>query len=237
MTTIRALSFDLDDTLWDNKPVIQNAEDSMMLWLQSNAPKLTARFDLEKLTAHKFQLLQSRPNLASQISELRRESLRLALEESGYSQEEAVTLAEGAFNSFLNKRHAVTYFEGVEETLDQLAEKYQLIAITNGNIDLRQLSISCLFSHAFNAEDLGVKKPDPDIYKLALQHAGVDIKETVHIGDCPVNDVTAAQKIGLRTIWYNPENQPWLGNRQPDATICRISELLSALHQLEVKTD
>ncbi len=232
MTAIRVLSFDLDDTLWDNKPVIRQAELTMMKWLEENAPKLAEKFTLEELKHHKFQLLKSRPNLKAKISDLRRESIRLALIESGYPHLQAHNLAEEAFTSFLCARHHVTYFEGVESTLKKLSESYQLIAISNGNIDLRRLPISQYFAHAFNAENLGVKKPDPDIYHMSLQHAGVALDETVHIGDCPTNDIYAAQQAGIRTIWFNPDNQPWQEEQKPDAIIQRIGELPDTLPRL-----
>ena len=229
MTTIRALSFDLDDTLWDNKPVIQHAENCMMEWLEQHAPKLTRQYDLQGLTSHKLQLLQQCPELKTQISELRRQSLRLAMIECGYSAVDSQNLAEGAFTAFIDARHQVTFFEGVEETLSNLSKSYTLIAITNGNIALQRLAISDYFSHAYNAEDLGITKPNPDIYKVALQDAAIDIAETLHIGDCPKNDITAAQQAGLRVIWFNPENKPWTGTVAPDATITKITELSSIL--------
>ena len=225
MTAIQTLSFDLDDTLWNNKPVILQAEAAMMVWLEKNAPLLAEQFTLEALKDYKQQLLDKRPELAAKISDLRRESIRLALIESGYSHHPAHNLAAEAFTCFLKARHHVTYFEGVENTLGKLSEHYQLIAITNGNADLRRLSLNRYFTHAFNAENMGVKKPNPDIYKIALKQAKAPLEKTVHIGDCPVNDIRAAHRAGLKTIWFNPANQPWEDRQAPDGIIQSINDL------------
>jgi len=47
---------------------------------------------------------------------------------------------------------------------------------------------------------LGVAKPDPAIFRWALQEAGADPAGTVHVGDQPVNDVAAARAVGLTPV-------------------------------------
>ncbi|MDY0248951.1 MAG: HAD family hydrolase, partial [Pseudomonas sp.] len=43
--------------------------------------------------------------------------------------------------------------------------------------------------------------------------------------DHPQDDIVGAQQVGMRTIWFNPEQKIWTGEREPDAQISRISQL------------
>ena len=55
-------------------------------------------------------------------------------------------------------------YPGVERTLEELAEKYDLGIITNGNADIRNMKISKYFSFSISAEQIGAPKPQPEIF-------------------------------------------------------------------------
>jgi len=226
--SIRLITFDLDDTLWDVRPVLHSAELTLREWLARHTPDLND-FSVEALGAIRRTLLEAQPELRHRISELRRRILCHALEEAGYSQDEARRLAEQAFQVFLEARHAVQLFPEVHPTLELLANHYSLGVLTNGNADVRRLGLADYFDFTLCAEELGVGKPDPRPFCEALKRAGVAAEHAVHIGDHPSDDIGGAQRAGMRAIWFNPTGGPWQDDGHPDAIIGNLAELPALL--------
>ncbi|HLD67667.1 MAG TPA: HAD family hydrolase, partial [Pseudomonas sp.] len=185
--SIRLITFDLDDTLWDVAPVMHGAETALRDWLALQAPRL-GPVPIEHLWAIRARLLDAEPGLRHRLSELRRRILFHALEEAGYPLAEAQDLAEAGFQIFLSARHQVELFPEVHATLEQLAGRFMLGVLTNGNADVRRLGLADYFRFALCAEELGVGKPDPRPFREALQRAGVAAEQAVHIGDHPSDD-------------------------------------------------
>lgn len=227
---IELITFDLDDTLWDVTPVLQDAETVLRNWLALHAPRLGG-VPVEHLWQIRNGLLANEPMLKHRLSELRRRVLFHALQGAGYAQHEAQALAETAFQVFLNARHQVELFAEVHPTLEILAERFQLGVITNGNADVRRLGLSEYFQFALCAEELGVGKPDPQPFREALRRAGVTAAQAVHIGDHPNDDIAGAQAAGLRAIWFNPQGLNWTTDTAPDAQIASLAELPALLRQ------
>ncbi|MCY1348312.1 5-amino-6-(5-phospho-D-ribitylamino)uracil phosphatase YigB [compost metagenome] len=227
--SIRLITFDLDDTLWDNRPVILGAEAAMRNWLTLHTPRLAAQ-PVEHLWAIRSRLVQTEPGLRHRLSELRRRTLFHALEGVGYSRQEAVALAEGAFQAMLRARHQITFFPDTVPTLEHLAGRYHLGVITNGNADVRRLGLADYFQFALCAEELGIGKPDPRPFREALKRVGVAPEQAVHVGDHPGDDIRGALDAGLRAIWFNPAGQTWDGEDGPDAEIRSLGELPALLN-------
>ena len=230
--SIRLVTFDLDDTLWDVTPVMHSAEAALRDWLAIEAPHL-GPVPIEHLWAIRSRLLAADPMLRHRLSELRRRILFHALSDAGYAEDESRALAERGFQIFLEARHQVELFPDVHRTLEQLANRYTLGVITNGNADVRRLGLADYFRFALCAEELGVGKPDPHPFNTALQHAGVPASAAVHIGDHPGDDIAGAQASGLRAIWYNPLGKAWGEAPPPDAQVRRLSELPELLRGWE----
>lgn len=227
---IELVTFDLDDTLWDTAPVIENAELVLRQWLAEHAPRIGA-FPPEELFAIRQRLIGAEPGLKHRISELRRRVLFHGLLEAGYPEPEARALAERAFEIFLHARHQVDFFPEVHPTLEMLANRYKLAALTNGNADVRRLGVADYFSFALCAEDVGIGKPDPAPFEEALRRAGTRAECAVHVGDNPSDDIAGAQQAGLRAVWYNPRQLPWETGTLPDAQIASLTELPALLER------
>ena len=86
---LRLVTFDLDDTLWDVRPVLARAEEQSFRWLAERCPAMAERFDRSAMMNFRLRLLEQRPELRHHISELRREAVRLALLDSGCGATEA----------------------------------------------------------------------------------------------------------------------------------------------------
>ena len=223
--TIKLITFDLDDTLWDNLVVIKEAVRQCYTWLLDNYPKLADHYDIDGLDTMKNQFREKHPEFRHQVSRARIIAMEMALEQAGYSREEVVSGAEAAFEVFSQWRRRIAYYPGVLETLEYLNEHYMLAALTNGNIEMANLRIERFFDFVLKAEDINSSKPDPLMYQMAMEKASVTASEMLHIGDSPENDILAPMQLGIRTVWFNPQNEPWTHDAQPDYVIKSIPEL------------
>ncbi|MGV8921567.1 MAG: HAD family hydrolase [Pseudomonas sp.] len=222
--SIKLITFDLDDTLWDTAPVIVSAEAVLRNWLAQNAPEL-GPVPVEHLWEIRSRLVEADPTFKHRISALRRKVLFHALEDAGYPHEQAQELADESFEVFLHARHQVDIFPEVVPTLEILAKNYTLGVLTNGNADVRRLGLMDFFAFALSAEDLGIGKPDPTPFREALRRANVNAHAAVHIGDHPGDDIAGAQQAGFRAIWFNPAGKEWEAAKRPDAEIRSLTEL------------
>jgi putative hydrolase of the HAD superfamily len=231
---LRLVTFDLDDTLWDVRPVLTRAEAATQEWLRTHCPPLAERFDSAALAALRMRLLAERPALRHHISELRREAMRTALLECGYAPAAAARLAAEAFEVFHAARHRVEPFASVEACLAKLAGDYVLGVLTNGNADVFRIPLGRYFRFALRAESLGASKPDPAHFRAALREAGVEAGDALHVGDHPEHDIEGALAAGLRAAWFNPGARPWPGAGAPaHAEFGDFAELPALLRALD----
>lgn len=206
---IRTITFDLDDTLWPVDAVLEHAELTCEQWLQQHCPKLFEKFDRAELLKLRKQLYRQRPDLHHQISKLREESLRIALQTSGYPSHRARRLSRRAFDVFLRARHAVEPFTEVETCLTLLRKHYQLGVITNGNANVFHTPLRRYFDFMISAENVNASKPAPRPFIEAMKHARCTANEMLHIGDNPDHDISGAEQLGIQALWYNPNHSAW----------------------------
>lgn len=230
MTTIKVIAFDLDDTLWDLKPVIIRAEQRLQSWLLGAVPQLD--YNSERTREIRQSLLQEEASLSGRVTELRRRVIERVLIESGVARATASVLANDAMEEFLIARNEIDLFEGAYDALSHLSLKYTLGALTNGNADVRRLGLDHLFSFVFSAEQVGAPKPDPALFHSAIRWAGVTPSEMVYVGDDPVLDIDAAKRTGLKTIWVRTDRKPEPGETIPDETIGHVRDLPAAIARL-----
>jgi putative hydrolase of the HAD superfamily len=81
------------------------------------------------------------------------------------------------------------------------------------------------------SDECGIRKPDPDIFHLALRQVGVLPEQAVHVGDDPVLDVEGARDAGMRVIQVAPTGRA-TGPVKPDAVVTGLGELPAALDRL-----
>ncbi len=125
-------------------------------------------------------------------------------------------------------------YPGAMEVLATLKAKgYALGIITNGSVQSQRakLAHTNLISQVdviLISEEVGFKKPEPDIFRIALERLGVRADEAVFIGDNPGSDIVGGNAAGLKTVWY--ENHiAWSPEIAiaPDYTIHNIAEALT----------
>lgn len=226
--SIKLITFDLDDTLWDNVPVIISAEASMREWLATHAPEV-GELPLEHFANLRQRVLERDPELKHRISILRQRVLTHAFEEAGYPQPEATQMADVCFEAFIHARHQLTPFPEAVPMLQALRQHFLLGVITNGNADVQRVGLADYFHFALRAEDIGIAKPDARLFQEAMKRGGVEASAAVHIGDHPGDDIAGAQQAGLRAVWFNPAGKVWDGEKNPDAQIRNLAELPALL--------
>lgn len=227
---IKLLTFDLDNTLWSVDPIIVRAENAMMEWIYKNHPELRFKVTTVLFEQYKDKISSEQPDISHDLTQLRLTTLRQVLD--GQISGDVNTIVKKAYEVFQRERNIVQYFPYVLETLEELAENYALIALSNGNADVHKVGIGHLFSHHFSAASVGFAKPHPAMFHHALQAAKVNASESIHIGDHPVQDIQAAKDIGMKTIWVNWMNQAWPLACKPDAMVTNFEDLPEAINQL-----
>ncbi len=226
---IKVLSFDLDDTLWPCFPTIMRAEKLLHRWLSLNVPVIAESYDLYQLRDKRYALINTYPELAYDLTQLRIKSFEQLAEEFGLTDDWIIP----AFEIFYAARQQVTLFDDVEPVLDELNKNFCLVSLTNGNADTVKTGVDHWFDFALNAASVGKLKSEPDIYWHAQKLANIDALQMVHIGDDPINDVSGAKSAGVFAIWLNREQKQWtLESCEPDAVINSLHELPVLLSRL-----
>ncbi|KPV40669.1 hypothetical protein AN478_05790 [Thiohalorhabdus denitrificans] len=201
----RALTFDLDETLWPCEDVIARAEGAVYRWLATHCPRITAEYGQEEMRAIRLEMAERHPDLAADMTALRVASLRWHAERAGY----APGVAEAAMEVFLAERNRVTPFEEVPGILERLGARFPLVALTNGNAHVPHTPLAGMFDLVLSAGDVGAPKPHPAMFRAACGELGLPATALVHMGDDPVRDVQAARDLGARTVWINRAAASW----------------------------
>ncbi|MCU0806754.1 MAG: HAD family hydrolase [Candidatus Contendobacter sp.] len=222
---IKAITFDLDDTLWDIWPVVERAEQLLHHWLAVRYPRIPERFTPLELRELSGEVSAIRPEIAHDRTLLRKEALWLAARRTGYAEFDV----EGAFAVYFVARNAVEPFAEVRPTLERLARRYALASLSNGNADLRLIGLDDLFSVSLNAIEVGAAKPESLMFEEVCRLLGTPPARIVHVGDDPEHDVRGGQNAGFRTVWVNRTGRGWPGGLPADAEISDLAELEAVL--------
>lgn len=225
MSAIKAVLFDLDDTLWPIVPVIMRAENILYEWLAIHAPAVAEKVTIESMRERRQALMASDPVYQLDLRALRHAVLTEAFIGAGQD----MALVDQAMEVFSRARNEVTPFADVLPTLARLRSRVELGSVSNGVADLQAIGIAHFFQTSVAAHRFGCAKPDAAIFRAACEALGVAPHEAVHVGDDPLLDVEGAQKAGLHGVWMNRlELEPARllpGHVRPDAICTTLYEL------------
>ncbi len=219
---IRCITFDLDDTLWECKPVIQRAEQTFYRWLQQHHPQITARYDFDALIQNRIDYMHANQHQAFDLTRLRKKWLAQIAAQCGADD----AVVEEGFLVFWEARNQVELFAGVRETLLTLKAHFILGSITNGNADIHKVGLGDCFHFSVTSAEAGAAKPEKVIFQAAADKAGVAIGEMLHVGDDSDRDVIGALRCGAMAAWVTPEEQPqWEHELLPHLVVSHVREL------------
>lgn len=250
--SVRAICFDLDDTLcgyWDaSKAAMRTAFEAL-------GPEGVSVDELVRAWAIAFRRFSPSVKGAEWYSTYlkqgeptRTELMRLALLEAGFDDvERAKRLSE----MYAHERDAnLRLFPDALAVLTDLYERYPLGLITNGPADIQRQEIETLgIGHFFELTliegEMGEGKPEPAVFERAEEHFGLRPDEMLIIGNSYGHDIEPALKAGWHGVWVRRESdvapsangsgqtheQKPEGSPEPDAEIGELSELLGLLER------
>lgn len=202
---IRAITLDLDDTLWPIAPAIDRAEAALDAWLAAHAPKAAAAWPLERRQRLRLQVDAERPDMAHDMTAQRQWMLERMLADAG----EDPARVHDAFEAYFAARCEVEHYPDTVDALQRLAARVPLASVSNGNACLVRIGLMPLFAFQLGAREHGAAKPAPSIYLDACARLGVPPAQVLHVGDDVELDVVGAARAGLRTCWIDRRGERW----------------------------
>lgn len=204
---IKHVFFDLDHTLWDFDKNSALTFDKIFKKHQVDVSLDTFLEVYEPINLNYWK--RYRDDQIDKI-ELRYGRLRDAFNEMSYGVDD--TLIHNLSVDYMEFLSSFSHlFEGTLELLQYLQPKYQLHIITNGFEEAQRKKmnaseITSYFKTITNAENAGVKKPNPIIFDFALNLAQAHPKESIMIGDNYEADILGALNVGYDAIFFNYRN-------------------------------
>lgn len=229
---VSAITFDLDDTLYDNRPVIQRTTREVLTFIREYHPRLHD-FTEDDFEQHRQQSARRDPAICHDVTEWRRQAILLAMQAARLSPAEALQGAREAMIHFAQWRSAIDIPKETHDTLAKLARKWPLVAVTNGNADPARCGLDGYFRFVLRAGPDGRAKPAEDMYLLAAQQLGVPVGNILHVGDDLITDVAGAVLSGMQACWINTGSGDLMHAKPcrllPHLEISRLASLLTLI--------
>ncbi len=213
---ISDIFFDLDHTLWD-------FERNSALTYQRLFEEHDIGLPLQEFLGHyvplNLQFWKKYREGRITKEKLRYERLKTVFDRMGFPVPDPTihTLSEAYIEHLSSYTHLIP---NCLEVLEYLKGRYRLHIITNGFEEvqfrkLRNSRIEGYFQEVVNSDRAGVKKPDPRIFRMALEATGIAPEQGVMIGDSLEADIKGAKSVGLQALHFNI-------HQEPDHQICPI---------------
>lgn len=205
INTIKAITFDLDDTLYDNCNIVEKSEEELVKTLQhyEELQYLT----VADLRLEKKAILIANPEIYHNVVFWRIKTIHSLLNKAKIPSEKMETIVDEAMDSFNFWRHKMHVPQATHDLLTKLATKVPLAVITNGNVDVNKISLGNYFQFSLRGGVDGRSKPFPEIFNLAINKLAVPADNILHVGDNLLTDVNGAINNGLLACWINIFNQ------------------------------
>ncbi len=230
---IKAMTFDLDDTLYDNRPVVRRVERDMVAWLHQQHP-ISATESLGWWASLKKQVARDNPWLLNDVTQWRFTQIEQGLQALGYQPQQATQAAHEAIEEVHRLRSDFIVPEETHRVLTELMKSIPLVAITNGNVDVERIGLAHYFELVLKAGPNGHAKPHKDMFDQARQYLSLEAHEILHVGDHLVSDVQGALNNGYKACWYNDQgSEVGLDPRArclPDVEILQLKSLLDLIN-------
>ncbi|WP_042149445.1 HAD family hydrolase [Paucisalibacillus sp. EB02] len=261
---IKAVIFDLDDTLLNDRKSIQEAfkatcglaaqkhainpallEENVRIHARKLFTSYTTYNFTQKIGINPFEGLwgtfddggsfQALHNLASTYQET---SWVEGLQALHIDDEELGLELAKAFSVFRKKLPFV--FDDTFHVLEELKKDYQLLLLTNGSPSLQNIKLEitpelkAYFNDILISGDFGVGKPDPSIFQYILERNNLTKEQAIMIGDNLHTDILGSNRIGMENVWIN-RNQMEINDIQPTYEIKRLRELLPIVKKSSIE--
>lgn len=149
--------------------------------------------------------------------------------------EDPAVLATALRDWEAQQRRAFRLFDDALPALDGLAaDGIRVGLVTNGSSSVQRLKLEAVglrdrFDPLLISGEVGVRKPDPELFGIALHRAGVRPEDAWYVGDNLWHDVAPAAEAGLRTVWIDRHDlEAEASWPQPDLVLASLAGLLPA---------
>ena len=232
----KAILFDLDDTIISFDGAADLAwEESCNLFVKSGNITFDGKTLLESINKVRrwYWGDTERHRIGRMdIVKARREIVRMALNELGFFDDISAYNMADSYSKL--QEELISLFPDSIDILEKLKTlRIRMVLITNGTSEKQRAKINrfCLadfFEFCLIEEELGVGKPNPRVFEIALEKLGLRADEVWMVGDNLVWDIDAPQKVGIFAIWNDFRNKglPKDSTIVPDRIINSISELI-----------
>ena len=166
--------------------------------------------------------------LAGWVDEYRRTAWFGGLSELGVEDPEIAAELSDAFCAAVQQTFRP--FVGAEELLRELRKRLRVGLLTNGASSvqrhkIRQAGLGDLFHAVVVSGEVGVGKPDPEVFRVALEALGTPPAETVMVGNSLRHDIAGARAAGMPCVWLDHAGRGHGEELEPDVRIEDITEL------------
>jgi putative hydrolase of the HAD superfamily len=167
-----------------------------------------------------------------------------ALLSLGYTAEAESEIVKGATEVFCREfMNYVSLDEYAVRVLRELRPNYHLGVVSNFAIPecvtklLEKSGLSGFLDVVIISASVNLRKPNPAIFKCALEKLQLEPEETVFVGDTVDADVKGGKEVGMKTVYLDRRPQKDLDLVKPDLSIKSLSELPAALTRLSLSTN
>lgn len=225
---IKSVCFDLDGTLYDFDEVMRYALKIALGELVNRFPECDNQLSVDKMIQIRNATAHELKGKVINLEEVRLESFRRTLNHCGINDNEFAEHINRLY--FKHRFENLKLFDDVIPTLEALKHKHTLGIISNGNSYPKILGLGQYFQFALLAPEVGIDKPDPKIFYLAIQKADCLPEEMLYVGDSQEDDILGGKKAGVKIAWFNRCKEQLKPNiPQPDYEIDKLNMLLDIL--------
>ncbi len=236
---VKAVLFDMFDTLMlieKDHAFYSPAVKSMHSYLAQNGIQASfATFRDAYIKARDALYEEADQNMEEPHFDFR---VKNALQILGYTAEAQSTLVQGATDAFCQE--FMTYVridDNAMPVLKGLHPKYRLGIVSNFAIPecvtklLAKHQLSDLFDVVIVSAAVNKRKPNPEIFKCALEKLKLNPAQAVFVGDTVDADIKGGKDAGMKTVYLERRPQKELETISPDQTIKSLCELPAALKE------
>ena len=221
---IKAISFDGDMTLWDFEKVMRNSLAHALDELRKHSSGgMCADLTVDRMIEIRNVVAEELKGKRAMLEAIRLEAFRRTIAAVGSDNHE---LAAHLNSVYLKHRFAeIELYPDVLPMLDAIAGRYVFGLVSNGNGYPERCGLHGRFSFVILAQNVGVEKPDPAIFRAACREACCSPEQLMHIGDSLATDVEGARRAGAVSVWLNRDRIPNHTEIHPDYEIHSLIEL------------
>ena len=224
MRHIRAISFDGDATLWDFEKVMRRSLAITLAELRRRLPGRASReLSVDGMIEIRNTVAAELKGETTDLEEIRFHAFKRTVRSLGCTDD---GLAAELNALYLKHRFEdIELYPDVIVTLDMLRSRFTLGLLSNGNGYPERCGLPNRFSFVVFSQDVGVEKPDPEIFAVGCRRAGCRADQLMHVGDSLTADVAGADAVGAVSVWLNRYGLVNDTGIRPDHVIQSLTQL------------